>query len=259
MVDGRTFNDTYTQHGIVNASNLTAYSTRGADNWRVSAHATAHLFGEFAQNTECGTYITLAEVLESKHDYTYYCSANQGNPEFTYRFNEYNPGDLQKAYPQFTNRTITASAGECLMYEVKNQINTPEIIAGRGPGTIFFYGNDTFTGNVSVPASYLGGDCTTYMYRGFHAPPHADAQTCGNPRCMWSWALDIALDNNIPSRVFQCPITISPVNNAYNDSHKITNDVARIAAVSIALEGRWTGGPAPEKRDFQSYQYYPFG
>lgn len=122
MVDGRTYNDTYTKHGIVNASNLTYY-IEGSENWNVSAHAMAHLYGERAQDTECGSYKTIADVLKSKHDYAYYCSTNMGNPEFTYRFNEYNPGDLQRIYPQFTNRTITASAGECLVYEVKNQTN----------------------------------------------------------------------------------------------------------------------------------------
>ncbi|KAI4158550.1 MAG: hypothetical protein LQ342_007332 [Letrouitia transgressa] len=191
MVDGRTFNDTYTNHGIVNASNLTTYYTGGSEKWKVSAHATAHSYGESAHDTECGSYETIAGVLESKHDYAYYCSTNIGNPEFTYRFNEYNPGDLQKVYPQFTNRTITASAGECLVYEVKNQTDGPKNVDARGPGTTFWYGNDTFLEKIQIPI--------------------------------------------------------------------VSDGVASIAAVSIALEGRWVGNPEPKRRIFRSYQYYPLG
>ncbi|KAL9045258.1 MAG: hypothetical protein Q9214_001674 [Letrouitia sp. 1 TL-2023] len=252
MVDGRTFNDTYTIHGIVNASNLTTYYTRGSENWRVSAHATAHSYGERAHDTECGSYETIAEVLKSKHDYAYYCSKSMGNPEFTYRFNEYNPGDIQKTYPRFTDRTITASAGECLVYEVKNKTNGPDDVDGRGPGRTFFYSNDTFTDEIQIPVSYLGVNYTTYIYRDSQAPPNAHAQTCGDPRCMWLWAL-------ISPKIYQCPITISPVISTHNDSQIVTDGVARIAAVSIALEGRWTGGPKPKNRNFRSYQYYPLG
>lgn len=74
---------------------------------------------------------------------------------------------------------------------------------------------------------------------------------------MWLWALDNAID--IPPKIYQCPITIIPVIGTHNDAQIVSNDVARIAAVSIALEGRWTGGPEPKKRNFRSYQYYPPG
>ena len=261
MVDGKTFNDTYTKPGTVNASNLTTYYTGGPANWKVSVHATAHSYGETAQDAECGFYKTLAEVVGSKQDYTYYCSISEGNPEFTYRFNEFNPGDFQKSYPHFTNRTITASAGECLVYDVKNHTSGdegPKDVDARGPGTIFFYGNDTFTDKIKIPASYLGVGYTTYVYRGSHAPPQALEQTCGNPRCMWMWAYKSRLDND-PPRFYQCPITISNVTNLGNDSQTISDGVARIAAVSIGLEGRWVGGPEPEKRIFRSYTYYPLG
>lgn len=212
MVDGRTFNDTYTNHGIVNASNLTTYYTGGSEKWKVSAHATAHSYGESAHDTECGSYETIAGVLESKHDYAYYCSTNIGNPEFTYRFNEYNPGDLQKVYPQFTNRTITASAGECLVYEVKNQTDGPKNVDARGPGTTFWYGNDTFLEKIQIPVSYLGTGYTTYIYRGSRASPDADAQRCGDSRCMWLWAYKNELGKD-PPKFYKCPITISRVNN----------------------------------------------
>ena len=258
MVDGRNFNDTYTNYGVVNASNLSTYYTGGVENWRVSAHLTAHLFGERAHNTRCGSYETMAEVLESKNDYAYYCSTNMGNPEFTYRFNEYNPDDLQKVYPRFTNRTITVSAGECFAYDVKNQTDGPDDVDGRGPGETFFFGNDTFADSIQIPVIDLGADYTTYIYRGFHAPPDALAQTCGDPRCMWLWALGNASDQT-PFKIYQCPITISPVANSYNGSQIVSDGLARVAAVSIALEGRWAGGPEYKDRNFESYSYYPPG
>ncbi|KAL9629944.1 MAG: hypothetical protein Q9164_006652, partial [Protoblastenia rupestris] len=263
MVDGRNFNDTYTKHGIVNASDLTDYN-RGypAVNWAVTAHKTAHSYGERVQGTSCGSYNTIVEVVESKHDHAYYCSKNMANPEFTYRFNEYNPDDLKETYPRFTNRTITASAGECLVYEVKNTTIGLDDVDGRGAGTTFVYGNDTFTEDIQIPASSLGGNYTTYIYRGFNAPPDAALQTCGDPRCMWLWAfknsnVNKTDDDRDPSRFYKCPITISNVTNTRNDSQIISHDTARIAAVSIALQGRWTG--KPDNRNFRSYQFYPPG
>ncbi|KAI4269937.1 MAG: hypothetical protein L6R38_007287 [Xanthoria sp. 2 TBL-2021] len=262
MVDGRNFNDTYTKHGIVNASDLTKYYSRGFPDWAVTAHATAHSYGERVQGTRCGSYETIPEVVGSKHDHAYYCSKNMANPEFTYRFNEYNPGDLQETYPRFTNRTITASAGECFEYELKNTTAAPSDVDGRGPGKTFFYGNDTFTDKIQIPASSLGGSYTTYIYRGFHDPPSASLQTCGDPRCMWLWAfknpnVNPTDDDWDPPKFYQCPITISNVTNTQTDSQTVSDVTARIAAVSIALQGRWVG--RSEHRNFRSYQFYPLG
>lgn len=255
-MDGRTFNDTYTQHGVVNASNLTTYYNGGSRNWLVSAHATAHSYGERIHDVPCGSYGTIAEVLESKHDYTYYCSNNTENPEFTYRFNEYNPVDISKAYPRFTSRTITASAGECHEYPVINQTDGPKDVNARGPGRTFFYGDDNSAERIEIPNSYLGIGYTTYIYRGFHPPPRANAQTCGDSRCMWMWALKNGFEKD-PPRFYKCPITISNVTNALDDLYTVSNGEARIAAVSIGLEGRWVGNPY--NRNFKSYQYYPLG
>ncbi len=265
MVDGRNFNDTYTKHGIVNVSDLTKYYNRDypdLESWPVTAHATAHSYGERVQGTRCGSYKNISEVVKSKHDHAYYCSNNTANPEFTYRFNEYNPGDLQETFPRFTNRTITAWAGECLVYDVKKRTDGPDDVDGRGPGTTFSYGNDTFNEEIEIPISSLGGSYTTYMYRGFDAPPKAPLQTCGDHRCMWLWAFKNAHVNKTdhdrePPKFYKCPITISNVTNTRDDSQIVSDDVARIAAVSIALQGRWSG--LSENRNFRSYQFYPFG
>ncbi|KAL8906246.1 MAG: hypothetical protein Q9171_006351 [Xanthocarpia ochracea] len=257
MVDGRNFNDTYTKHGIVNVSDLTKYYNRDYPDleWAVTAHSMAHSYGERAQGTRCGYYENITEVEGSKHDHAYYCSKNMANPELAYRFNEYNPDDLQETYPRFTNRTITVSA-ECFVYEVfevKNTTDEPNNVDGRGPGKTFSYGNDTFIDEMKIPTSSLGGNYTTYMYRGWNDPPNAPEQTCGNdPRCMWLWAFQ-----NDPPKFYKCRITISNVTNTWDDSQIVSDDTARIAAVSIALQGRWTG--LSKDKNFRSYQFYPLG
>ncbi|KAL8767615.1 MAG: hypothetical protein Q9209_005945 [Squamulea sp. 1 TL-2023] len=265
MVDGRSFNDTYTKHGIVNASKLTNYYNRGSPDEEpsdVTVQATAHLYGERIQGTKCGYYETIAEVVESKHDHAYYCSKNMDDPEFTYRFKEYNPDDLQETYPRFTDRTITASAGECLVYEVKNIADAPDDIDGRGSGKTFVFGNDTFTDEMQIPHSSLGLSATTYIYRGTNDPSYAPKQICGDPRCMWLWAYKNEHGNKVdtdrdPNQFYKCPITISHVKNTQNDLQTVSDDMAHIAAVSIALQGRWSG--EFKNRTFRSYQFYASG
>lgn len=265
MVDGKSFNDTYTEAGIVSASDLRCYTdTGGASENSCPAepstvHSRAHLYGGKIQRTPCGFYNTIDDVVKSKHDHTYYCSRNATNPEFAYRYKEYNPGDVEATYPLFTNRTITASAGECLVYPMMNRTGVPDV-EGKGPGSTFTYGNDTFTGEIQIPQSGLGWAATTYMYKGIRAPEHT-VHRCG-PRCMWLWAFKNGRarkkwNGKDPPTFYKCPITISQVSNAWNDSQMLPDEMARIAAVSIALQGRWSG--KPKNRNFNQYQFYPYG
>ena len=262
MVDGKSFNDTYTDFGIINASYLACYEggvypyTCPESN-SSTAHSRAHLSGEKIQTTY-GLYESIDDVVKSKHDHSYYCSKNAMYPEFAYRFKEYNPGDLEATYPLFTNRTITASAGECLVYPVKNETRVPDV-EGKGPGRNFTYGNATLTEEIQIPSSSLGWSGTTYMYKGIQAPEYTEHR-CG-PRCMWLWAYknrgrDKKFNDWDPPTLYKCPITISEVSNAWNDSQSIPNEVARIAAVSLALQGRWSGHV--DNRNFNQYQFYPW-
>ncbi|KAL8759048.1 MAG: hypothetical protein Q9184_003737 [Pyrenodesmia sp. 2 TL-2023] len=204
---------------------------------------------------------TIDDVVNSKHDHNYYCSQDVTNPEFAYRYKEYNPGDVEGLYPLFTNRTITASAGQCHVYRVINERLVTDVDR-KGPGKEFTYGNDTFKEQIQIPLPSLGGKGTTYMYKGIKVPDRTEHR-CG-PRCMWLWAFknsakesEKELNDREPPTFYKCPITISEVRNAWNDSHIVPNEVARIAAVSLALQGQWSGDE--DSRNYNQYQFYPFG
>ena len=59
---------------------------------------------------------------------------------------------------------------------------------------------------------------------------------------------------------YQCPVNISDVKNAGRPEHNIPNDVVKVAAASIALQGRFTGDiQSYEGKDFEQYQFYATG
>lgn len=92
----------------------------------IANQSLAHAYEGIAKSSDCGNYINISDVLQSKNNYGYYCRRTRRRQEFAYRFNEYNPSDKTKPYPRFTNQTITASAGEFLTYlMVGNPHNQP--------------------------------------------------------------------------------------------------------------------------------------
>ena len=56
--------------------------------------------------------------------------------------------------------------------------------------------------------------------------------------------------------VFQCPITIGTVTNVTHDNQTISDDIARLAATSIALSGRQN---ADKNKNWTQYQLYTLG
>ncbi|KAL8672247.1 MAG: hypothetical protein Q9168_003270 [Polycauliona sp. 1 TL-2023] len=258
MVDGKSFNDTYTRTGLVNASFLKCYDNGESYSCPpdATAHSRAHLYGDMMQGTAFGLYKTVDEVVGSKDEYAYYTLENATFPEFTFRFKEYNPADLDRKYPLFTNRTITASAGECLVYEM-NSAHPVKDVDGQGPGTAFTYKTHTTTEEIITPQASLGGRATTYIFKGPGAPQNTEDR-CG-PRCIWLWAYKskAQVEDQGPWTFYKCPITVSEVRNARNYSQVVPDDVASIAATSIALQGRWSG--SAESPNFRQYQFYPDG
>ena len=249
VVDGTSWNDTYTRHGVANATNITYYTfgPHGHYGGDVPNQARAHANGDTALAFPCGPYNDTSQVLESKNDYRYYCRHTRHQQEFAYRFNEYNPADKLKSYPHFTNRIITASAGECMNYTM---VGNPR---GLSDGNLLYeYANDTFRGNITIPAQSGTYDGTTYIYRGLNTPQEAVTYACG-PRCIRIWAHK-STGNGENSTFYACSITVSTVSNAPNETQKISDGMARIAAASIALQGR----PANQK-SWTQYQLYAFG
>ncbi|KAL9000503.1 MAG: hypothetical protein Q9169_000796 [Polycauliona sp. 2 TL-2023] len=258
MVDGKNFNEIYTKTGLANASFLKCYD--GGESYScpsdATAHSRAHLYGDKIQGTPFGLYKTINDVVDSKDEYAYYTLENAADPEFAYRFNEYNPADLDRKYPLFTNRTITASSGECLVFEM-NSTHHVNDVDGQGPGTTFTYKNHTAMEEITTPQASLGGRATTYIFKGPGAPQITDDR-CG-PRCIWLWAYKskAQVDDQGPWTFYKCPITVSEVRNAWNHSQIVPDEVASIAAASIALQGRWSG--SVENPNFRQYQFYPYG
>lgn len=217
---------------------------------------TAHSFGEqFQDPASCGPYDGIATILNSKYDPPYFCRRTPGQQEFAYRFKEYNPDDKEKIYPYFTNRIITVSSGTCLEYNVPNseKTMTPQCIGL--PGTKYVFHNATYKSTFCVPISSDGWASTIYIYYGTKTPALDEDYSCGS-RCKWIWAFRSLVQSvEVPGTLFQCPITVSEVSNARGDEQKIPDAVARVAAASIALQGRWMG--TVENKIWQQYQFNP--
>ncbi|KAL8947499.1 MAG: hypothetical protein Q9222_006228 [Ikaeria aurantiellina] len=195
-------------------------------------------------------YTEISEVIESKVDYRYYKRGKPKRPQYAYRFNEYNPNDTQKAYPFFTNRTITVEALNCIKYR---ETGTDK----KDPQTIH-YKNETHTGNITIPKEYLGLEGTTYIYRGHSVPAQASLPNvvCGD-RCLWMWAYKNPSRPPGATAFYQCPVKVSTVQNASLPEHEVPHDVARLAAAAIAMQGRWTG--RFENQDYTQHQWYASG
>lgn len=182
--------------------------------------------------------------------------------EFGYRFNEYNPDDkVKKAYPHFTSRVVTASSGRCNEYV---QVGNPKrTIFGDPKGSSYVSAlNYTYTnhnhsmkGSVVIPTSALGPKGTTYMYRDPQTPAKADRFRYGD-RGIWIWVYNTPGVSDHPL-FYECPITVDTVTNVNDPKHNITDQIAREAAASIALQGQYRGpGDDP---DFTQWQWYANG
>lgn len=254
IVDGTDYSGTYTRPGVANATNLKCYSfdSGGYCSEEISNESRAHAFGEIALAFPCGAYNDTSQILKSQIDYRYYCRRTRHQQEFAYRFNEYNPKDMQKSYPHFTRRLITASTGQCFNYTM---VGEPRDV---GDGILYYeYTNGTFSGNITIPGQSGAFDGTTYIYRAIKTPQQANIYACG-PRCIWLWAHK-ARGHGESSTFYQCPITVNNVtvnltSNALNDTQKVSNDLARQSAASIALQGRRSGNNI-----WTQYQLYAFG
>ena len=214
----------------------------------------AHSYGELALRSSCGIYDDITDVQLSKYDYGYYCQRER--QEFAYRFNEYNPNDTQRVYPLFTNRTITASSGDCFIYSQLGEPTLGRDTAGDLEASNYTYTNGTFNGTISIPKQSTGYSGTTYVYRGFNLPENATTYACGS-RCIWMW-VHKSLSPTENSTFYQCPISISDVSNVTKGTQNVSDGMARIAAASIALQGRW----APDgfgNKIWTQYQFYPWG
>ena len=185
--------------------------------------------------------------------YRYFHRQIPNRQQVAYRFNEYNPNDNQKIYPHMTNRTIYAEARNCITYkQTRSDNNDPETLSMTNA-------DDTGENQtITIPKSFLGREGTTYIYRGFHDPPAAELQSCGD-RCLWMWAYRNPSGAQPPA-FYKCPVNVSRVMNAPQPKHQISDHVAKMAAAAIAMHGGYRGPVADNnKKDWESYQFYAAG
>ena len=252
--DGTSYNDTYLTNGMVLVKDLTAYYHGNESLSNENNQAVAHSWGEgYAGN--CGPYDDITDISNSKYGPPYFCRRTPGQQEFAYRFREYNPNDTGKNYPSFTNRIITVSSGACFTYFVPHAEHPgTQCIDLQGFNYTFY--NSTYSSSICIPFGSAGWSSTIYIYRGKQTPVADEASSCGD-RCKWVWAYRAwgpGLED--PTTIFQCPITVSEVSNTTTDAQQIPDSVARVAAASIALQGRWTG--TWENPDWTQYQFNVF-
>ena len=262
MNDGTNWKGTYTRNGVVNATNLTCYFHPNPDYKCIPQQdfllGLAHAYGESPSMPRKGSYDQIDDVVKSTDNYGYFCRNTPG--ECAYRFVEYNPDDHQKTYPLFTNRTITASAGQCSTYWQTEKATPTNGTSGISDGLRFKIFNGSDHDSIIIPQEFTGVNATTYIYRGVKTPQKATKFSCGD-RCIWMWAY-VSKDYLDNSTFYQCPITISNTSNANNYTHIVPDDVTKLAASSIALEGRLAidnssidnSGPI-----WTQFQFYPSG
>ena len=264
MESGIDYHGVYTQPGTVNASDLSCYYDNNMCLGEPEVpQIVAHTYGEIAQSDQCCEYKELSDILSLDEKCAYYCNRTPGQEEFAYRFREFNPEDHSKIYPLFTNRVVTASADKCYQYDVDLSSLT-KVLDGNGDLAAFnwTYSNGTMSDKITIPTEYSAWDSTTYIYQGPDIPQNETESACG-PRCIWMWAFransTLPSDRNQPLAVFRCSITISQVTNTTLESQTISDEMAKLAAASIGLQGRYVNKLNGAGKTWTQYQLYPYG
>ena len=219
--------------------------------------AIAHVYGEGGTfRDEPCRYQSMDEIHRAPQTCRYL--ARTDHREFAVRYADSNRAAAINAYPYYgAQRFVTVAATECN----GNLTSSPGLANGRdGPESEFVWPFQNSTGfySLSIPRSILARASTTYIWNGTATPPLATEQVCG-PRCVVLFALrDMDRDRGHEITIFQCRITISLMSNVKNPAHVLSDSMARTAAASVALSGRWrlgfVGGPPLDWRQFQLYQ-----
>lgn len=146
----------------------------------------AHAYGEMALATRCCDFTEPGGVITSQNDCRYYCDRTRHQQKFAYRFNEYNQNDTSKAFPRFTDRTITASSGNCYNYTQKS----PPTSIPSGFLRYEFY-NATFDSHIDIPSQLDAGLGTTYVYQALIPRPMLKASRAVAPAVCMCGAIDL--------------------------------------------------------------------
>ena len=273
MDSGSNSNDTYFRPGTVLVAKLDClYDDGNCPSGAPEANMTlAHTYGEMTRGRTVCSYASDANITAASQ-LCYYFSRTDGQ-EFAYRFSEFNPQDNTNAYPHLTNRNIRSTAGDCVEHALDTTspaklIDTPD---GQHEAQVWSFGppistddTPTYDSTITIPRPYAAFDSTTYIYNGTSPPDLTNAAEgieCG-ARCLRIYAFRSAgVRSNRTSALFSCPITLSTVYNQTSPAQDIPDAIARLAASSIALSGRYTNPytSSPSTKSWQQYQLYPWG
>lgn len=226
--------------------------------------AIAHTYGAagIVRGQDCG-YDTAEDLVLGRQTCPYFYRRNDRR-EFAYRYADSNPDDSAHAYPYLgAGRIVTASASNCNAYKVPKAPSRGRATTNDSDGTnnvfIWPFVNATANTTIEVPRSACAQSSTTYIWNDKVLPRYTRAQACG-PRCVFMYALRdmIRPQGRQELFMFQCQVTVSPVSGITHPAHRLSDDVARTAAASIALTGRWRV-PRKGEVDWRQYQLYQEG
>ena len=226
-----------------------------------TAQTVAHTYGEDIRSQTRCTFSTTADLLANSTQNCYYFS-NLNDPSFAYQYRQFNPQDQSKSYPFLAPRLITTSSDQCTQFFV-NEPASGWVSGTDGPQSIWevHYYNETYNGTLRVPRELSAFDSTTYVWDDDLTPQNSSKQACG-PRCVWLYAVREHRPGQArPVVVFQCAITISKVfSEGSSPEMALPDPLARLAAASIALSGRYANTPPPGPgTTWRQAQYFSHG
>ena len=228
----------------------------------------AHDYGLAIATFNCTPYERIEDIWATTEEVPYFCRREGDAPEFTHRFLQYNPQDRLQNYPLLTNRTISARSNTCLRYNVTGNEKSKDRWTHND--AINYTYSDKADGSpsgwITIPTEETAFYSTTYIYPGLRIPQLAEKVACG-PRCLAMWVYKgYDADTKAIDAFFQCNITVDEMRSDKSEDldvpeFQVSNDVARIAIASIALQGRWTVDPDDEAlRDkWVQRQLFPIG
>lgn len=233
-------------------SNAAACEENGVGQYPFDA-TIAHAYGKRrASRDQPCSYRSTEDINKGPQTCLYFTREDQR--EFAVRYVDSNPADLTNAYPYYgTQRITTTAATNCNgSFNVAAPL-VADSADGKESEFVWQFENSTGTYPLSIPRSILAGRSTTYVWNDTSVPPLATWQACG-PRCIVLYALrDFWRGSDHEISIFQCHVTISPVSNIKDPAHVLSDSMARTAAASIALSGRWRNDSSAW-RNFQLYQ-----
>lgn len=217
IVDGKSWNDTYTRPCVANASKLTCYfdsfNSVGVYGGDITSRALAHAQGEMALCSRCGAYKYISDILKSTHDYGYYCRRTVINRNLHIA----STSIILRISRESTRNSRNESSESHLAYASTTpwsaglKMNGMETCSTSTPMVL------------SVAISPFQDKLKLLMVPRMSievSTPHKRRFKKGS-RCIWVWAHKSRGGHGEPSTFYQCPIIVSAVSQALNETFEL--------------------------------------